>query len=85
MVTDPPVSAGSALARHRWANTPDRSAATAASRRAGIAQFEDVVDPDGILSPAERAEQAKRAFYADMGRRSGIARRARRAAASGAA
>lgn len=80
MVTDsPPVSPGSALARHRWDNEPDRTAATEPGRRSNIARWEPIVDPHGILPPDERTELARRAFYQDLGRRSGEARRARRA------
>ena len=80
MSTEPPqVSPASALARHRWDNTTDRVAATEPGRSANIARYADQVDPDGLLPPAERMEQGKRAFYADLGRRSGQARRARRA------
>lgn len=79
----PQVSAASALARHRWDNTPDRAAATAPGRMASIARYADQVDPDHLLPPDERLEQGKRAFYEDLGRRSGEARRARKAATGG--
>lgn len=70
----PTSLAASELVRHRWANTPDRNAAD-------LARFESRVDPDGLLPPDERtrqAEQARKAHYAELGRRSGEARRARR-------
>lgn len=75
----PPANAASALSRHRWECTPDRAAATAPARAAGIARYEAIVDPDGALAPDERTERAKQAFYQAMGRRSGEARRAKRA------
>lgn len=79
--TGSPLSnAGRELVAHRWATTTDRNAAD-------LARFEARVDPDGLLPPDERtrlAEQARREFRADMGRRSGASRRARRAAVDGA-
>jgi hypothetical protein len=81
----PQVSAASALARHRWDNTADRTAATEPGRSASIAKYADQIDPDHLLPPAERLELGKRAFYEALGRRSGEARRARKAAAGGAA
>jgi hypothetical protein len=38
-----------------WANTSDRSARTAAARKAQLDRFERQVDPDGTLDPQERA------------------------------
>jgi hypothetical protein len=44
------------LAAHEsWANTADPSARTAPARRALLDRFERQVDPDGVLSPTERA------------------------------
>jgi hypothetical protein len=66
-------------ANSRWANTDNRTAATAAARAAFLARFDREVDPLGTLPPDERrrrAENAKRAFYARMslaGRRARIA------------
>ena len=72
-------------ARHaaytRWANTDDRAAAPAAARDGLLARFERQVDPNGELSPQERlarAEMARKAYYADLARKSAAARRKRR-------
>src|SRR3712207_5858286 len=47
------------LAAHEsWANTADPSARTAPARRALLDRFERQVDPEGVLSPAERARRA---------------------------
>jgi hypothetical protein len=47
------------LAAHEsWAKTADASARTAPARRAMLGRFEHQVDPDGVLSPAERARRA---------------------------
>lgn len=65
-----------------WAKCPDRSARTAAARAARDRQFEQAVDPDGVLSEEERqrrAESARRQHMVTMGLRSAQARRARRA------
>lgn len=53
-------------ASERWAREPDRTAATAPARAGLLARFEREVDPDGTLSPherAKRADSARRAFY----------------------
>lgn len=50
----------------RWAMTPDRTAATDAARRASLARFEKLVDPDGTLTPQQRAEGAARLRKAHM-------------------
>ncbi|MDI3312966.1 MAG: hypothetical protein QJR12_01375 [Mycobacterium sp.] len=52
----------------RWANEPDRLAATAPGRRAMLDAFERQVDPDGILCPEERAKRAKNARLAALQR-----------------
>ena len=45
-------SAIAQIAAHsRWAQTPDRTAATAPARRAALERFERQVDPDGTLPP----------------------------------
>jgi hypothetical protein len=66
------------LAAHqRWANTGDRSAATAPAREAAASRFERQVDPDGVLSPVERAaraESAKRAYFTRLALQSSRAR-----------
>ena len=67
----------------RWARESDRTAATEPARRGLQARFEREVDPDGVLDPAERArrlESARKAFYADLTRKSIAARRRRKAA-----
>ncbi|WP_433368441.1 hypothetical protein ACQPZX_41570 [Actinoplanes sp. CA-142083] len=73
-----------AAAFTRWAKIDDRPAATAAARTAARNRFEKQVDPDGVLTEGERtrrAEMARRAFYADMARKSVAARRRRKKAA----
>lgn len=65
-----------------WANTTDRKARTAPGRAASMARFEKEVDPDGVLSPAERARRADQAMRAHMARlalKSAKVRRLRRA------
>ena len=42
-----------------WANTVDRSARTEPGRQAMLRKFEQQVDPDGVLTPAERTKRAK--------------------------
>lgn len=71
-------------AHTRWAYTGDRTAATAAARTAATLRFEQQVDPDGELDPRERAlraESARKAYFAQLARKSAKARRARRGAA----
>ena len=71
------------LAAHTsWANTTDRAARTAAARKASMDRFDRLVDPDGVLPPAERAlraAHARKAYFARLALRSARARRARRA------
>ena len=73
------------IAAHtRWA-TDDPVAATEPARRAFLASFDYQVDPDGVLSPAERArrsESLRKAHFARMALKSAQARRARRGEAS---
>lgn len=72
-----------AAAYMKWAHTDDRTAATATARAAARNRFEKLVDPEGVLAPDERtrrADMARRAFYADMARKSAKARRQRKAA-----
>lgn len=75
-----------------WANTTDPSARTAPGRAAAhaamLTRFEREVDPDSVLTPAERArraEHAKKAYFSRLALRSAQSRRrakeARRAAA----
>jgi hypothetical protein len=70
-------------ANTRWANEPDRSAATQPARDGLARKFEDLVDPDRTLSPAERAmraESARRAHFQRLALKSAQARRAKRTA-----
>ncbi|WP_063770711.1 hypothetical protein [Streptacidiphilus carbonis] len=68
-----------------WAKTSDRSARTAAARKVShFERFEKQVDPDGTLPPEERrqrAEAARKAFYAELALKSLQARRIRSAEA----
>ncbi len=70
------------MAAHtRWAQCDDRTAATEPARRAAQARWDREVDPDGVLSPQERArraESAKKAHMARMAFNSAKARRLRR-------
>lgn len=59
----------------------DPRAHTAPARAAFLARFEAEVDPDGTLSPAERARRAghaKQAYFARLALASARARRAAR-------
>jgi hypothetical protein len=66
------------LAAHTsWANTENRAARTAAARKAALDRFEREVDPDGKLSPEERARRAtnaRKAYFARLALRSSQAR-----------
>lgn len=69
----------------QWAQVEDRTARTAkaraAARAASQARFEAEVDPDGVLSPAERAiraDFARRAYMARLALKSAQTRRERR-------
>ena len=70
------------LAAHTsWANTSDRTARTAAARKAANDRFARQVDPDGTLPPeerAKRAEHARKAYFTALALRSARARRRRR-------
>lgn len=53
----------------KWANTDDRTAATAVMRQAFLDRFEREVDPDGTLPPlvrAQRAESARKKYFAEL-------------------
>ncbi|BBY21296.1 hypothetical protein [Mycobacterium stomatepiae] len=52
----------------RWANTGDRYTATRAMREGFYAKFEREVDPEGKLTPGERAKRAEYARKAHMQR-----------------
>jgi hypothetical protein len=71
----------SLAANTMWARTPDRAARTAAARRAALSRFERQVDPDGVLSPVERAARAENARKAHMQRMALASSRARAARA----
>lgn len=61
-----------------WANTEDRTARTRKARTAFEARFEREVDPDGVMSPADRAkaaDAARRAYFARLSRKGAKARR----------
>jgi hypothetical protein len=61
-----------------WANTVDRAARTAAARKAANDRFAKQVDPDGVLTPEERArraDSARRAYYSRLAMRSAQVRR----------
>lgn len=78
--TDPStrVLVAKIAAHERWAGTHDRTAATAAARKAFIDRFERTVDPEGVLDPAERAvraEHARRAHFQRLALKSAQARR----------
>lgn len=63
-----------------WANTSDPQTRTAAARDRFAARFEREVDPDGVLSPAERerrAESARKRYFAQLAYKSASARRAK--------
>jgi hypothetical protein len=65
----------------KWANTADRSEATAPARSAFLRRFEKQVDPQGLLGEVERARRAQfamRAYMADLSRRRTTTRRSRR-------
>jgi hypothetical protein len=73
-----------AAAYTRWAHTTDRTAATAAAREGLLRKFENQIDPDGLLTPAERragAIRARAAYYASLAAKSAAARRRRKGAA----
>jgi hypothetical protein len=64
-----------------WAATTDRTARTAAGTAAFCERFERQVDPDGVLSPEQRAEQGRHtriAYMLQLAERSAKARERRR-------
>lgn len=67
-------------AAERWGRTRDRTAATAHARAGLRAKFEREADPDGTLTPAERAARADSLMRAHMLRMSLAAKSARRRA-----
>lgn len=60
--------AAKVAANTRWAFEPDRAKATAAGTSAFLAKFEQQVDPDGVLSAAERTKRARNLLSAHMTR-----------------
>ena len=69
-----------------WANTADPTARTAAARNASYTRFEKEVDPEGALSPAERArraDHARKAYFQALALKSARARAARSAGRRG--
>lgn len=66
------------LAAHaRWSRE-DRGAASARQRRVILRRFENEVDPDGKLSPDERAKRANNAMQSHMSKLALASSRARR-------
>lgn len=65
-------------AHEKWARQ-DPVAGTAKARTAFLGRFEREVDPDGLLSPAERARRAEHALKAHMTRLALASAKARRA------
>lgn len=68
-------------AHESWARTENPSARTAPARRALLDKFENQVDPDGTLPPAERAkraEHARKAYFKRLALKSAQARQRRR-------
>lgn len=62
----------------RWAQERDRSAATKAARQAFADRFDREVDPDGVLTTAERnkrADAARKAYFQRLALKSAQARR----------
>ena len=77
MTADRPLIARIA-AHESWARTTDPSARTEPARRALLDRFEREVDPDGVLSLAERARRAghaRKAYFTRLALRSAQARR----------
>lgn len=69
-------------AHEMWANCDDPAAHTAPARDAFLERFERKVDPDGVLSPEERARRAKHARTAYMKRLALASSKARAAKAA---
>ncbi len=71
----------SQIAAHTsWAHTPDRAGRTANARKAAMDRFEREVDPEGVLTPAERAmraEHLRKAYFGRLALKSAQARRRR--------
>jgi hypothetical protein len=70
----------------QWSKTEDWTARTQAARDGLARKFEDQVDPDRRLDPAQRAkmaEAARRAHYTRLGRLSAKAKAAKKAGGDG--
>ncbi len=68
----------SIAAHESWARTEDRPARTASARKAMLNRFEREVDPNGELTPDERAiraEHARKAYFQRLALKSAQARR----------
>lgn len=70
-------------AHSMWAKVDDPSAHTAPARSAFLTRFEREVDPDGALTPEERARRAEHARKAYFQRLALASSRARAARAAG--
>lgn len=76
------VLRGQLAAHQSWSRTQDRPARTANARKAFNDRFEQQVDPDNELPPAERArraEHARKAYFLRLALKSAKVRRARAA------
>lgn len=82
MATNDRSQAAKIAAHSRWANEPDRSAATQAARDGLMRKFEDQVDPTRALPVEERALRAESARKAHFQRLALASAKARRAKAS---
>lgn len=72
---------GQIAANTMWSEVQDRTAHTAPARRAFLDKFETQVDPEGVLTPqerAKRAESARKAHFQRLALASVKARRAKR-------
>lgn len=70
----------SIAANESWAKCDDRSARTANARKAALDRFERQVDPEGTLTPTERAkraEHARKAYFQRLALKSAQVRRRR--------
>jgi len=77
---DPIMSLRGRIGAHMLHARHDPKATTANARAAFLARFEREADPDGLLPERERvrrAEQLRRAYFARLAYRSGVARRKR--------
>lgn len=64
-----------------WARTQDRALRTWPARKAALDRFEREVDPEGVLTPQERArraEWARKAFMQRLALKSAAARQRRK-------